>query len=315
MELAHLDLLQSFLRGDDAKAYEAMVRAARIAPGSIVEYQVGEQARRLNRPRETVRVLRAMGPERGELRGFFLYWRELATAHHMLGEHREELKVARRARDLYPERAHGILLEVRALAALGRVTDVNARIDDRVASPAVDDPDAGLLMLFAAQELRAHGHFQAALLLLNRIIDRFHSLPVEGQQARGSRAQLAQALYESGEWSDAGAIFLGLAAEYPAVVAYQGRLGVIAARQGNQAEAERIAAALRSLREPYLWGRHTLWQARIAAALGEREQAVELLRAAFSQGIEHHPTLHSDVDFESLHDYPPYRGLMRPRGR
>src|SRR5690606_20089274 len=63
MELATLDMVAAWIRGDDDAAYEAALRQARLAPGSIGEYQVAEQARRLNRPRESLRVLTAMGPE------------------------------------------------------------------------------------------------------------------------------------------------------------------------------------------------------------------------------------------------------------
>jgi len=47
----------------------ALTRTARITPGSIVEYMVAESARRQNRPQEALRVLSALNPDHGELRG------------------------------------------------------------------------------------------------------------------------------------------------------------------------------------------------------------------------------------------------------
>ena len=48
--------------------------------------------------------------------------------------------------------------------------------------------------------------------------------------------------------------------------------------------------------------------------LGEREQAVALLREAFSQGLQHGLQLHLTTDFDALRDYPPFQELLRPRG-
>jgi DNA-binding SARP family transcriptional activator/tetratricopeptide (TPR) repeat protein len=313
LELASLDMLQGWLRGDDEAAYEAAVRQARIAPGSIGEYQVAEQARRLNRPRETVRVLTAMGSERGELRGWFAYWRELTAAHHMLGAHREELRAARRARELYPTSARGLYHEVLALAALGRVAEVNARVEERLASPSREWPNPGALMAAAARELRAHGRADAAQPLLERSIAWYRSVPAGGPHGWDARPSLASVLYEAGRWEEAREIFAALSAEDGENVGHRGHLGVIAARLGDRARAERISAWLRDLERPYLHGAHTLWRARIAAVLGEREEAVDLLRRAFAEGRQHGTSHHTDIDLDPLGDHSAFRALMRPR--
>jgi len=61
---------------------------------------------------------------------------------------------------------------------------------------------------------------------------------------------------------------------------------------------------------------HTLDRARIAALLGDREEAVTLLRQAIEQGVNwgHGVWVHRDIDLESLHDYPPFQELLRPKG-
>ena len=70
-----------------------------------------------------------------------------------------------------------------------------------------------------------------------------------------------------------------------------------------------------------LFGQPTLWRAKIAALLGDRERAVSLLRAAISQGLMpldlaqglgYAMWLHSDIDFESLRSYPQFQSLIRP---
>jgi len=313
MELATLDMVGGWLRGDDHAAYEATLRQARLAPGSIGEYQVAEQARRLNRPGETIRVLTGMGAERGELRGWIEYWRELTTANHMLGNHRAELKAARRSRDLYPGRPQAVLHEVTALAALGRVADVDRRIQELPAVPSQEWPSAGMIMLTAARELRAHGRSDAATVLLHRCLEWYRALP-PGGPIPDPRIGIAITLYELGDWDAAQDAFAVLAGEAPRNVGLQGYLGALAARRGDRAEAERVDGWLRDLERPYLMGHHTLWRARIAALAGDEDRAVELLRIATAQGVQHGTQFHTQIDFEALRDHPGFRELLRPKG-
>jgi predicted Zn-dependent protease len=113
---------------------------------------------------------------------------------------------------------------------------------------------------------------------------------------------------------EARALFEELASEQPENVELLGHLGTIAARRGDRAEAERIATALASSAQPYLRGGNTLWRARIAAQLGEHEQALHLLREAFSQGQRYGLWLHTDPDLGPLRNLSSFRELVRPKG-
>ena len=60
-----------------------------------------------------------------------------------------------------------------------------------------------------------------------------------------------------------------------------------------------------------------LGRARIAAALDEREEAVQLLREGFRRTRhkgEYVRLAHRLPEFESLHDYLPYQQFLKPRG-
>jgi hypothetical protein len=107
-------------------------------------------------------------------------------------------------------------------------------------------------------------------------------------------------------------IFRELARESPQDINYQGYLGALAVRLGDRASAERIAEALRLFDGRYRFGRRTYCRARIASLLGEKEKAVDLLRAAFTQGYRFTITVHRDPDFEPLRNYPLYQDLIRP---
>lgn len=55
----------------------------------------------------------------------------------------------------------------------------------------------------------------------------------------------------------------------------------------------------------------------IAAALGEREEAMRLLRQSFEEAGNRGDLMraaHRAQSFELLRDYPPYQQFMRPRG-
>ena len=65
---------------------------------------------------------------------------------------------------------------------------------------------------------------------------------------------------------------------------------------------------------PYMNGAHTMWRARLAAARGQRELAVALIRQARSEGMGFSVALHSDADFaRSMARFGPYEELMQPR--
>jgi hypothetical protein len=73
----------------------------------------------------------------------------------------------------------------------------------------------------------------------------------------------------------------------------------LAAATTRDDEAERFAA-----------------RARIAALLGDREQAVALLRGAFAHGatFDLRLSLHRDPAFASLRGYVPFEMLLAPAG-
>ena len=95
---------------------------------------------------------------------------------------------------------------------------------------------------------------------------------------------------------------------------YIGMLGVIAGMQGDRQRALEIAQHLgaQTWRPRYL-GR--VWQARIAASLGEFDRATAILREAVAEGL----TV-TRIHFESsllslvLRDHPPFQELIRPKG-
>jgi serine/threonine protein kinase len=112
--------------GDNNGMYQAAVQKAQLAPYSNWDnYNVGEAAVAINRAREAVEILSQVDPEGPGLKGWFSYWGFLTQAHHLLGDHKKELKEARRARKQYPDYRFIVFLEFRALAALGKIKELD----------------------------------------------------------------------------------------------------------------------------------------------------------------------------------------------
>ena len=325
-EGAVLDMVLAWLAGDWAAAHDAARVQAGLAPGSIPHFQVAEEARRLNRPREAREVLSALDPEAGELRGWIFYWIELTAAQHALGEHDRELELASRCRRLHPDDAVAALLEIRALAAVGRSADVVRLLDQALATPGDAHPSPAALHREAALELLAHGHGAAADALLGRAVAWYRERIASGA-TEGIRRALARTLYHAGELDEARRLFEDLAAGSEADVQPVGHhhghlqahldggyLAVIAVRQGDEASRARWTRWLQELDRPFLYGADWLWLAAVAAEEEDRDRAVTLLRRAFADGLPHEAFLHTDPHLRRLRGHPPFDALMRPRG-
>jgi tetratricopeptide (TPR) repeat protein len=266
----------------------------------------------LYRPRETLRLLNRRD-ERILQRRLPRDWAERAQLHHQLGEYRKEAALAARARKQYPERPGTLYWYVHAIAALGRVAEVNALIDSALSAPRDPYYTPGTVMHVAAEELRAHGHPAEAMKLLFREIDWYRSTPVVEADSLMHSSNLAYALYLAGRLSEAQPIFLQLA-EQPTTqrVFLYGSLGSIAARTGDRVTAQRYLDVLSHL--PVADGagyEAVLARARISALLGDADSALHLLREAVGgQGMD----LHTEFDFEQMLNQPAFREFTRPKG-
>ena len=181
----------------------------------------------------------------------------------------------------------------------------------------------GYVMLSAAEELRAHGHREASLKMAGRAVEWYRSRTGEEARREDTRSGLGDSLYQAERWAEAEAVFGALAAEHPDNINYKGRLGALAARRGDRAEALRISEELRSLDRPHLYGNHTFRSARIIALLGDKEHAFALLREAVAQGYgsAEEPESYGygfiyphSMDLESLRGYSPFEELIKPKG-
>ena len=314
-----LDWIVYNFEGRREEALATLLQLEEIAPrDAFVNFQIGSDAVRLNRPRQTIETYSKMNVSELEhwAESITMSWwfSNLAWAHHLLGEYTMQLDVARQAREYFPKDLNRWADEVAALAALGEFDELREVID-RSRSIEPMDGTTGQVMFRAATELRAHGYRQESLEMAEEATEWYR----EREQEDASR--FVTTLMYAEQWEEAYALLENLMTDAPDNVGYLGAKGVAAALTGDEDKARRIEEELAAIDRDYLFGRHTYQRARVMAALGEKEKAVILIEKAFERGKQILPSIysvvaiHNDLAFEPLHDYPPFQEILEQEGR
>jgi tetratricopeptide (TPR) repeat protein len=308
-ERCRLDYVIALGRSNDRAAlYDAARCMADAAPGS--DDAKRELAMLTESVSERLRLLSELDPDRGLLRQWGNYWCVLGNVYYELGDYEADLRVAQEARQRFPETPHRLMHEARALAALGRSGDASAVVETLLSLPSTED--LGPWLYAAAHWIRVHGDHAVVDEALDAAIAWYRSRPQDTEQWR---AELANAVYEARRWGDALHMYQELAEEYPDSPTHLGALGRLAARRGDREAALRVSEELQTARYPPRGTMDAvLERARIAALLGDRDEAVTLAQAFVYQlpsGLTGRH-LRADIDFESLYDHPPFQKLMPP---
>lgn len=309
-----LALFEADLRGDLLGRLSASRDLMRMSPGSAdVALLVAVSASYLNRAQEAHDVLLAANPDLGINQVSPMYWAWRAASEHALARYDDELLSAAQEARRFPGTPTAAMSHARAFAATGRIGSIDsllARSGFNAKEPAWAARDLALL---AGRELRAHGRDRESAALFRRV----SALPVSRNASRGELHQHALALYESGAYGEARAVYASLASSAADDIEAIGRIGAIAARTGDTATVRAVDQQLAQWREPYAFGAASRWRACLAALSGRGGDAVSLLHGAMLQGT--HPmdlgivTLHEDGDFRSLWKDAGFRELVRPR--
>ncbi len=318
LEQMQIDRVMARCRGDLPAAYALGRALAEALPRSeLMQEQLARDALALSRPREAVTILERLHPDSGALDGRAGYYNWLTNAYHLLGRHDRELEAARRARRRFPMNLATLRMELLALAALGRGREVNQHFDEIEALPPDPIRLPAPVMREIALDLAAHGDSEAGRALLGRLLAWHASRPAPEQAEEALRFERAQTYYAAGHADSARALVAVLARAHPQNEQYAGLLGALAAQRGDRAEAARIDRLLAGLERPLGRGQATYWRACIAALLGERDTAVDLLARALEAGYVYQVRFlnaHVEPSFAALRDYPRLQALLRPKG-
>jgi TolB-like protein len=310
-ESYRVDQLVAAIDGDLEGAYNAARQASSISPEFGPVFDGAALAVLLNRPKEAIEAIQTIDTSR-VLIGWTMYWELLTTARHMLGDHDEELDEALIGREQYPDSLGVIFAESRARAALGDTEGVQSLLDASINMGAQPGWTVGGLFRATGEELIAHGYAEAGRETLAQAITWYQNLPAEEMESL--RFSLAVTLLTAGRMDEAVALLELLDQEEPDRFYVLGALGLASALQGDRADAERISAQLEGMDIPYSFGATSVWQAEIAAALGNKVQALAFLRRAFSEGTSMGDWIHRETGFRSMLDHPPFQALLQPIG-
>jgi len=308
---AHLlDWLARSLSGDRLGARSSMQALAEAAPDADLAWlQLAIDDIKTARPLSALAALDRVSPTGGD--GWPAYWATRADAYHMVGDFQRELDAGREGLRLHPNLRVLVTYEVRALAALGRLTEVDSIVALLSEQPAANGTDVTTTMRLAALELAAHGNAAAAAPLLRRALAWYDARPTGERATVGHLAGRGRTLYLLDDREGARAAYEALLREHPGCLDCVGALGVLSARERNSAGAARAAATLSAAARPYLFGRHRLWLARMDATLERRASAVARLTGAYASGAEFDVQTHVDPDLRAVGPERVYRAFVR----
>ncbi|KPJ87838.1 MAG: hypothetical protein AMS18_14100, partial [Gemmatimonas sp. SG8_17] len=313
-ERLFVDMLRVGIAGNPQATVGLAERLERIAPQDqlVKMYKLGNLYR-LNQPRCALEVYGALNPTEDQERRlvFALQTRIAADCHHALGQYDEELKLRQRLIAYYPNLVLLRMDEAWAYAGTGRVEDIRRVLKECQAIPG----QRGFLdwnLWTTCDMLLAHGYREDAIAIINDYIEQRLARP--GDEERPFlKGNLARLLYSAERWEEAQELWEEILTENPDHSSAQLYLGLVAARLGDEQMARTVATELEEWNEPYLYGQQYYLQACFAALLGDREHAVLLLREAGAQGYGLNHDLFHKMDLESLHGYPPFEELIRPK--
>lgn len=317
------DMLRAAVNGDMEGHLHGALAVIKASPASPeVRTYAARVAVNANRPALALAILDSVDPWRGIMLGAPWYWNWASAAHHLRQEHAIERDTARTGLKRFPSTPTTVGNYGRALAVGGDVTELRSLLDKL---PRAGDPNAHRRWKIAldwTRELRAHGHAAEARVLLERIVAELSSAPMQ-RHAVAERFRAA-ALGELGSTADAYALWQRVLARDPESLEVLGNLGLAAARARDTTRAREVAALIAQRGWPYAHGRDLMWQARIAATLGQAEQAVALVDEALGRGYSRffdpagglydEPDLHVDPALESLRRLPSFNALISPKG-
>jgi TolB-like protein/tetratricopeptide (TPR) repeat protein len=235
-------------------------------------------------------------------------WTQGATAFHVLERYEEELAVAREGLQYWPDHMELMDIEIRAFVGMGRLDAVDSVLAVMANLPAAPEYDPALRPVWAARELWAHGYETEAEKMFSDAIEHFPS-----RTTSTTTYNLGRAHYYARRWSEAAEAFRQLSPESSGNLNYIGFYGVTLAKLGDRDGAEVMIELAGTFGGSHHRGLHLLAQARITAALGERDEAIRRLQDAFANGGAYGIWIHVDPALDDLRGYPPFESLVRPR--
>jgi len=313
-ERVWLEYHTAMLDGDNQRALAQMRRSIKLAPRStLIRFALTRNLLLCARPHEALEIISQVDDLdhwAGAGPCGFLYNVKM-DAEHVLGLYDAELETARQAVEVCGNRVFFQIDRARAQIGRGEVDLVEDALNDGL--KASDARRYSLnLFLEIARELEAHGHPALALDVAERGVDHVRDHLKLDEATEWQRLRYVQLLTMLGRLDEADQLLLALNDEIPDDDDILGWLGIVAAERGDREAAGRYSAMLRDLNRPYVRGWIDFYRAGIAAHLDHTDEALSLLREAFSRGFPWSADLHAGLELKPLRGNPEFEAILHP---
>lgn len=310
----YLDRVIAWCNGDLTAAYVAAKQIARIAPkSSSAAYIAARSAPPINRLNEAAAAFDKLNLKKPQNHG---YYRDYGEVLHMLGRHDEELKIVRIGEQAYPDRILLLISEVRALAALNRVDETRSVVARSLTMGTNSSNTPAGVFFAAVAELAAHGHEKASKEVAEEAIAWLRRQETRGSRSRDTassrrKPSIAYMLLQAGRFAEAKALADSALSVQKDCIVCMSTSGQASALLGRKAEAETMVVRLLAMDAPFMSGENIYSAAGIKARLGEKADAVQLLRESISKGMYYSRFNDADASFFSLRGYKPFDDLLK----
>ncbi len=313
VDLLGLDYVRGLVRGDR----EGQLRAAQetvVRSGDPTwQYLVGIAATSLLRPAVAIPALEASDSVM-----WVWKWQQnsssLAVAYHLADDFAKETAHLSLARKRYPNNPGFVARSLRPLAGLRNGPAALALADTILRG--YDDATglAGLnAVSIGAWEFEAHGDSATARKLLEMGLQWVASRSAAAPHSRFMQRALGVAWLDLAQLDSA---IVHLTAALPdtalAGTGTRGYLAIAYARRGDTTRARAISDTLAASVREWDHGNTPHWRAAILATLGEKTEAVRLLRIAHQQG-QSKAEWHYQPNLRALRGFSEFEALIRPK--
>ena len=313
VDLMAIDFFRAMTSGD----YETQVRVGKElvtrTGDPMWEYAAGVAANALLRPDVAIPALEASDSA-------LWVWKyqnhppHLATAYHLAGDFAREAAHVALARQRYPNIPGFMVLALRSLAGLRNGPAALALADTILRG---SDEATGLAGLNAvslgAWDVEAHGDTASTRKLLDMGLQWVTSRNAVAPHSRAMHRALGVAWLDLAQLDSA---TVHLTAALPdtsrAGIGTRGYLAIAYARRGDTARARAISDSLAGSVREWDLGETPYWRAGILATLGEKTEAVRLLRTAHQQG-QSKAAWHYLPPLRALRGFSEFEALIRPQ--
>ena len=313
-ERVWLEYHTAMLDGDSQRALAQMRLSIEMAPRStLIRFGLTRNLLLCARPHEALAVISEID-DLDHWAGYgpcsFLYNLKV-NAEHVIGLFEDELTTANQGMDVCGNEVRFQIARARAQIGMGAVERVEDAVNEGLKASDARSRSPRLFSV-VARELDAHGHPVLALELAERGVIELQEYLDSGEAAEWGRIRYAQLLVMIGRLDEANQVLLALNDEIPNDDDILGWLGIVAAQSGDSEAAVHYSAMLRDVENSYLRGWFSFYRAAIAAHLGRPDEALSLLRGAFSRGFPWSVDLHSSLELKPLRGHPEFEAILHP---